>query len=497
MPGARRVRRAGRARARRTTPSEYLRCAAPTRWSSARGRLTLEELLAARAGARPRPTCRASRAWLPRPPAAPSAHAAPRRLLRTSTRQPWPDREAIDLDRYVRDVARAPRPRLGVADHRARLSLHLHLVLARGLRPHPPPALAGGRGGRGGADRRAYAPDMLWYADDVFTIHRHVALALRRRARAGAGIRIPFECISRGDRLDSRSPTRSAAMGCFRLWVGAESGSQRVLDAMERRTTVEAVQVVPPCCRRAGIEAGMFIMLGYEGEEVADLEATVAHLKRGEPGPLPDHGRLPDPRHRVLRAGARTACAATGPGTSAPTATCASPAATPAATTSHATRWMVNEVRLRLARRRGSRDWLRLGRMLLSGGAGRLGMWRIRGEREEEGLEVAAGGLGARLTGGRRPGRGRMRLVLYNPRSSAGRKPVLPMSLLAVGAVLEGRRGLPDRRRQPRPRAARDPRPAGRRSAGASACSGSRSCPGRSSKRRCRCAGSSSAATPP
>jgi radical SAM superfamily enzyme YgiQ (UPF0313 family) len=72
-------------------------------------------------------------------------------------------------------------------------------------------------------------------------------------------------------------------MGCARLWIGSESGSQRILDAMERKTTVEAVQKMTQTLRQRGIQTGMFIMLGYEGETLADLHATVEHLKIANP----------------------------------------------------------------------------------------------------------------------------------------------------------------------------------------------------------------------
>src|SRR5262249_37584718 len=127
-----------------------------------------------------------------------------------------------------------------------------------------------------------YRPDMLWYADDVFTISRRwfheYALELKRR-----GIRIPFETISREDRLDDDIIQTLAEMGCFRLWIGAESGSQRILDAMERQTDAGRVRELIKSLQRHKIEAGTFIMLGYDGEELADLEATVEHLKAAPP----------------------------------------------------------------------------------------------------------------------------------------------------------------------------------------------------------------------
>ena len=123
---------------------------------------------------------------------------------------------------------------------------------------------------------------MAWMADDVFTIHHgwlyQYAVELKRR-----GLKLPFECISRADRLNSQVVETLAEMGCFRVWIGSESGSQRILDAMERGVTVEQVQTAVDLCRSVGIQTGMFLMWGYEGEEISDIEATVEHVKKTNP----------------------------------------------------------------------------------------------------------------------------------------------------------------------------------------------------------------------
>jgi radical SAM superfamily enzyme YgiQ (UPF0313 family) len=72
-------------------------------------------------------------------------------------------------------------------------------------------------------------------------------------------------------------------MGCWRVWIGSESGSQRILDAMDRRTAVEQVREAARRLQRRGIEVGLFIMLGYDGERLADLRATIEHLKKTAP----------------------------------------------------------------------------------------------------------------------------------------------------------------------------------------------------------------------
>ena len=127
-----------------------------------------------------------------------------------------------------------------------------------------------------------YQPEMLWMADDVFTIHPgwilNYAAEMRRR-----GLRIPFECITRADRMNARMAETLAELGCFRVWIGSESGSQKILDAMQRGVRVDQVRESVRLLREQGIETGMFLMWGYEGEDLVDIEATVEHVKTCRP----------------------------------------------------------------------------------------------------------------------------------------------------------------------------------------------------------------------
>ncbi len=97
------------------------------------------------------------------------------------------------------------------------------------------------------------------------------------------GIRVPFECICRADRMTEEAAAALARLGAFRVWIGSESGSQRILDAMERGVTVEQVKSATALLKKHGIETGMFLMWGYEGEELADIEATVDLVKDSAP----------------------------------------------------------------------------------------------------------------------------------------------------------------------------------------------------------------------
>jgi anaerobic magnesium-protoporphyrin IX monomethyl ester cyclase len=206
----------------------------------------------------------------------------PRALLANLDDQPYPDRDAIDLPSYLR----AWRERHGVGT--------VSLITARGC---PYSCTWCSRSVFGETHRRRsivnvaneveaivdrYHPERLWYADDVFAIHKtwtvEYARELERRK-----IRMPFECISRAERIDDDVAGALASLGCFRVWIGSESGSQKILDAMKRKVSVDQVRDTAARLRRHGIEVGMFIMLGYDGEEQADLQATVDHLKHTAP----------------------------------------------------------------------------------------------------------------------------------------------------------------------------------------------------------------------
>lgn len=127
-----------------------------------------------------------------------------------------------------------------------------------------------------------YAPDQFWFVDDVFTIN-HNWLEGFARALDTAGLRVRYECITRADRMNARVVELLARTGCVRVWIGAESGSQRILDAMQRQVKVEQVTAMIRAASQAGIQTGTFLMLGYPGETEADIVATERYLRDARP----------------------------------------------------------------------------------------------------------------------------------------------------------------------------------------------------------------------
>jgi radical SAM superfamily enzyme YgiQ (UPF0313 family) len=308
---------------------------------------------------------------------------APRPQIPRLSDQPWPDREAIPMERYLETWK----------THHGASSISL--ITARGC---PYTCTWCSHSVFGETHRRRtpqdvveevawlverYQPDQLWYADDVLTIHPRWFLEYAQALKA-RDLRIPFECISRADRLNEKIVEALAEMGCSRLWIGAESGSQRILDAMQRKAKIEDVQQKTKLLQAKGISVGMFIMLGYHGEEVSDIEATVDHLKKSNPDIFLTTVAYPIKGTRYYQAienqvvshldwSLRTDRDLKVAGRYSHRFY------------SHATRWMVNEVNLHKLRQAGSKDLWRMSKMFINAQRGRLGMRLTQHEREEGG----------------------------------------------------------------------------------------------------------------
>ena len=130
--------------------------------------------------------------------------------------------------------------------------------------------------------KNTYNPDSVWFVDDVFTISHNWLTSLSEELKK-KNILVPYECITRADRMNEKVIEMLKETGCFRVWIGAESGSQKVIDLMDRRVDVNQVRDMIKLTKKHGIEAGTFIMLGYPGETESDIEKTIAHLKDSNP----------------------------------------------------------------------------------------------------------------------------------------------------------------------------------------------------------------------
>jgi anaerobic magnesium-protoporphyrin IX monomethyl ester cyclase len=145
-----------------------------------------------------------------------------------------------------------------------------------------------------------YHPDHLSMADDIFGlkpgwIERFAALVAAR------GSRVPYKCLLRADGVTETVARALAGSGCRTAWLGAESGSQRILDAMEKGIRVEQIAEATRRLRAAGIEVAFFLQFGYPGETLIDIQRTLQMVRRCAPDDIGVSVSYPLPGTRESR----------------------------------------------------------------------------------------------------------------------------------------------------------------------------------------------------
>src|SRR6266508_4858217 len=131
--------------------------------------------------------------------------------------------------------------------------------------------------------RETYQPNHIWFADDILGL-KPGWLPRFAEALQAQGSLIPFKCLSRTDLLTREGEVDALARaGAQTVWMGAESGSQKILDAMDKGTKVDQIHEAARRLKRAGIRVGFFLQFGYPGETREDIEKTIQLVRDCEP----------------------------------------------------------------------------------------------------------------------------------------------------------------------------------------------------------------------
>jgi hypothetical protein len=128
----------------------------------------------------------------------------------------------------------------------------------------------------------SFRPDRLWFADDIFALspkwaHEFADAVERLDAR------IAFQMQSRCDLMTRETVQALRRAGCEEVWMGAESGSQKILNAMDKGIRVEQIRAARENLRRHGIRACFFLQFGYPGETWDEVEATIRMVRETAP----------------------------------------------------------------------------------------------------------------------------------------------------------------------------------------------------------------------
>jgi anaerobic magnesium-protoporphyrin IX monomethyl ester cyclase len=130
--------------------------------------------------------------------------------------------------------------------------------------------------------REEYGAEHIWFADDIFALNRHWIQAFARELER-LGCALPFKIQTRAELLTAATVDALKRAGCNEVWMGVESGSQAVLDAMDKGLTPLDVVMARERLRAAGIRACFFLQFGYPGERWEDLEKTIALVRNTRP----------------------------------------------------------------------------------------------------------------------------------------------------------------------------------------------------------------------
>jgi len=205
----------------------------------------------------------------------------PRELIRDLDGLPFPARDLVDHRRYQPP----PSKRVGLGPNTlvstSRGCPHncgfcsARSVWQRGVRTRSPESVV--------AEIRQclerFAITSINFADEFFTADRRRLQRLCTRI-IDEGLRFPWVCSARAEGLDESSLRVMARAGCSEISFGIESGSPEMLGRMDKKLDLdEALQVVR-ACRRAGIATHASYIIGYPGETVDTIQATIRFAQR-------------------------------------------------------------------------------------------------------------------------------------------------------------------------------------------------------------------------
>jgi len=189
---------------------------------------------------------------------------------------PMPALDLLPLDRYSSVVMR--HPYIALVTSRGcpyRCDFCSQIYTGDGLRTHSPPRVVAEM-------ERAveeFGAQELVIFDETFGVRRRDALEVCA-AMVERGLDVRWNARTRVDLLDRELLGAMRTAGCHMLHLGLESGTQRILDAMGKKTSVEQIEQVVHTAKSLGFRLHGYFMLGYPGERIDEMRRTMAFSRR-------------------------------------------------------------------------------------------------------------------------------------------------------------------------------------------------------------------------
>ena len=123
---------------------------------------------------------------------------------------------------------------------------------------------------------------MIQIKDDTFTTNKKRVMDICRGIR-DRRMQFFWSCDTRVDLLTEPLLREMRLAGCQRLSLGVESGSQEILDKIDKKITPDEIIASTRMAKKYGIKVRYYMMLGNRGETVKSFHETLDFLKRAEP----------------------------------------------------------------------------------------------------------------------------------------------------------------------------------------------------------------------
>lgn len=122
----------------------------------------------------------------------------------------------------------------------------------------------------------------IWFGDDVFALDRHWVQQFAAEV-SNRDASLPFKIQSRADLMSEATVNHLKVAGCREVWMGVETGSQEILNAMDKGLKLGAVRSARGWLKEAGIRACYFLQFGYPGEGWSELQETIEFVRETRP----------------------------------------------------------------------------------------------------------------------------------------------------------------------------------------------------------------------
>jgi anaerobic magnesium-protoporphyrin IX monomethyl ester cyclase len=125
--------------------------------------------------------------------------------------------------------------------------------------------------------RKKYGFEAIMFFDDIFILNRK---RLRKIAKGMKNYNMLWRCFVRADLLDEEVCELLSKNGCVEVGMGVESGSQKLLDLINKRENIEQIELGISLLYQFGIRVKVFLIIGLPGESEDTINETYEFLKR-------------------------------------------------------------------------------------------------------------------------------------------------------------------------------------------------------------------------